>query len=92
MPFPMLLRNVTLWTDRYCMLGPKATLPCVPPSLRHAYPPKYDASCHSEQSLVLHISRNGVERMLSRALNDAEVWKERAIVMLKELRAIQAKK
>jgi hypothetical protein len=92
MPLPMLLRNVTLWTDRYCMFGPKATMSCVPPSLRHAYPPKYDASCHSEQSLVLHTSRNGVEGMLSRALKDAEVWKERARVTLKELRAIQAEK
>ena len=92
MPLPMLLRNVTLWTDRYCMFGPKATMSCVPPSLRHAYPPKYDASCHSEQSLVLHTSRNGVEGILSRALKDAEVWKERARVALKELRAIQAEK
>jgi hypothetical protein len=65
---------------------------CIPPSLRHAYPPKYDARCHSEQSLVLHTSRNGVEGMLSRALNDAKVWKERALVVLKELRAIQAEK
>jgi hypothetical protein len=28
--------------------------------------------------------------MLSRALKDAEVWKERALVALKELRAIKA--
>jgi hypothetical protein len=92
MPLPMLLRNVTLWTDQYCMFGPKATMPYVPPSLRHAYPPMYDASCHSEQSLVLHTSRNGVEGMLLRALKDAKVWKERALVALKELRAIKAKK
>ena len=27
MPLPMLMRNVTLWTERYCMYGPKATMP-----------------------------------------------------------------
>lgn len=30
MPLPILMRNVTLWTERYCMYGPKATIPCSP--------------------------------------------------------------
>ena len=85
MPLPMLLRNVTLWEDRYCMYGSKATLPCVPPSLGHAYPPMYVTRHPIEQPLVLHTTRNGVEGMLSRALDDAEMWKSTALAALKEV-------
>lgn len=85
MPLPMLLRNVTLWTDRYCMYGSKATMPCVPPTLRHAYPPPYLVKCPSEQPLVLHTMKSGVEGVLARALNDVEMWKGTALSTLKEL-------
>ncbi|KAL7536344.1 hypothetical protein ACHAXR_007096, partial [Thalassiosira sp. AJA248-18] len=84
MPLPMLLRNVTLWTDRYCMYGAKATMPCMPPSLHHSYPPLYTAQCPKEQLLVLHTIRNGVEGPLHRALDDVDMWKETALAALKE--------
>ena len=87
MLLPMLLRNVTLWTDRFCMYNSKAMMPCIPTSLR--YPPTFVATCRSDRSLVLHTSRNVFDGMLSRALKDVEVWKERASVALKELREIK---
>ncbi len=87
MPLPMLLRNVTLWTDRYCMYGSKATMPCVPPSLGHAYPPMYMTS----GSLVLHTMKNGVEG-LSRALDDVEMWKETALSALNEVKELKKEK
>ena len=40
--------------------------------------------------MVLHTSRNRLEGMLSRALKDVEVWKERASAVSKELREITA--
>lgn len=89
MPLPMLLRNVTLWTDRYCMHGAKATMPCVPPSLGHAYPPMYLARPPTEQPLVLHTMRNGAEGMLSRALEDVEMWKSTALAALKEVKELK---
>ena len=92
MPLPMLLRNVTLWTDRHCMYGSKATMPCVPPTLRHAYPPSYMVSCPSEQQLVLHTMRAGAEGALARALNDVETWKETALSALKELMELKKEK
>lgn len=92
MPLPMLLRNVTLWTDRHCMYGSKATMPCVPPTLRHAYPPSYMVSCPSEQQLVLHTMRAGAEGALARALNDVEMWKETALSALKELMELKKEK
>ena len=91
MPLPMLLRNVTLWTDRYCMYGSKATLPCVPPSLGHAYPPLYLMRYPTEQPLVLHTTRNGIEGMLSRALEDADMWKSAALSALKEVSEMKKK-
>ena len=30
MPLPMLLRNVTLWSQRHCVFSPKPTLKCMP--------------------------------------------------------------
>ena len=84
MPLPMLLRNVTLWTDRYCMYGAKSTLPCVPPSLSDAYPPSYVATCPTEQPIVLHTTRNSTD-VLKRALDDAEMWKTTALAALKEV-------
>lgn len=38
MPFPSLMRNVTLWVDRHCMYGPKATLRSLPTYLER--PPR----------------------------------------------------
>lgn len=91
MPLPMLLRNVTLWTDRHCMYGAKATVPNVPPSLGHAYPPTYLARPPTEQPLVVHTTRNGVEGMLSRALEDVDMWKETALAALKEVKELKMK-
>lgn len=91
MPLPMLLRNVTLWTDRYCMYGSKATMPCVPPSLQHAYPPLYIARYPTEQPLVLQTIRNGFEGMLQRALEDVDMWKGTAMAALKEAKELKEK-
>lgn len=91
MPLPMLLRNVTLWTDRYCMYGSKASMPCVPPSLGRAYPPSYVANHPTEPPLALHTMRSGVEGMLSRALDDVEMWKSTALAALKEAKELKEK-
>jgi len=88
MPLPMLLRNVTLWTDRYCMYGSKSTLPCIPPSLSNAYPPTYVARCPTEQPMALHTTRNSTE-VLKRALDDAEMWKTTALAALKEVNELK---
>jgi len=93
MPLPMLLRNVTLWTDRYCMYGAKATTPCVPPSSNHrySYPPVYTVQCPTEQPVVLHTVRNGVEGALQRALEDVEMWKGTALAALTEVKELKKK-
>lgn len=84
MPLPMLLRNVTLWTDRLSMYGAKAVIPCVPPGL-YSFPPQYLARSHMEQPLVLHTTRDGVEGTLRRALEDVEMWRGAALAALKEV-------
>jgi len=91
MPLPMLMRNVALWTDRYCMYGAKSTMPCVPPSLRHAYPPIYVAKCPTEQPLILHTVRNSVEGTLQRAMEDVEMWRETALAALQEVKELKKK-
>ena len=78
MPLPMLLRNVTLWTDRYCMYGAKATVPCVPPASGR-YPPRDTVRCPvMEQPVALHTMRQADER-LRRALDDVDMWKAAAL-------------
>ena len=88
MPLTMLLRNVTLWTDRYCMYGGKSSLPCVPPTLSNTYPPSYVVRCPTEQPMVLHTTRNSTE-VLKRALDDAEMWKTTALAALKEVNELK---
>lgn len=39
--------------------------------------------------MVLHSVRNGVEAALSRALDDAEMWKETALAALNEVKALK---
>ena len=86
MPLPMLLRNVTLWTDRYCMYGSKATMPCVPSSLHHTYL----AQSPNEQPMVLHTAQNGgVEGTMRRALEDVDMWKTTALAALKEVKELK---
>lgn len=90
MPLPMLLRNVTLWTDRYCMYGAKATMPCVPPSCKHSFPPVYNVQPPSEQQMALHSVRNVADGALQKALEDAEMWKDTALAALKEVKELKA--
>ncbi|KAL7520904.1 hypothetical protein ACHAWX_005598 [Stephanocyclus meneghinianus] len=90
MPLPMLLRNVSLWTDRFCMYGAKATIPCVPPGLWQ-YPLDYTAKSGEEQPLVLHTSRGPGEGLLGKALDDVYMWKEKALVALEELEKLKKK-
>lgn len=93
MPLPALLRNVTLWTDRYCMYGAKAAMPCVS---MNGSPPPFAVGRSSEPTLALHTTRNeALESALRRALDDAEMWKETALAALgeaKELKKNQAPK
>ena len=83
MPLPMLLRNVVLWTDRFCMHGPKATLPCAPPGAPDR-PPPCVAGGASERPFVLHTAGDGAEAALRRASDDAERWRETALAAMKE--------
>jgi hypothetical protein len=88
MPLPVLLRNVTLWTDRHCMYGAKATVPCAP----CAGPPTYVARCPKEPPLALHTAKDGAEGTLRRALEDAEMWKETAMAALREVKELKKEK
>lgn len=79
MPLPMLLRNVTLWTDRLCMYGAKANIPCMPPG--------NDFDRHS----TLHTSVDETAESLKSALSDANMWKETALAALKEVEELKKK-
>jgi len=79
MPLPMLLRNVTVWVDRLCMYGPKATIPCLPPGLGVVPPPSFSGRSRLELPAGLHTTKDGAESALRRALADAEMWKETAL-------------
>jgi len=79
MPLPMLLRNVTLWTDRLCMYGAKATTPCMSPGT--------DFDRHS----TLHTSVDETVESLKRAVSDTNMWKETALAALKEVEELKEK-
>jgi hypothetical protein len=49
MPLPTLLRNVTLWADRHCMHGPKATLRWLPADMS---PPGGDFESDQQASFI----------------------------------------
>mmetsp|Transcript_9727 Transcript_9727/g.19813 ORF Transcript_9727/g.19813 Transcript_9727/m.19813 type:complete len:133 (+) Transcript_9727:1188-1586(+) len=85
MPLPMLLRNVTLWVDRFCMYGAKASIPCMPHGLQ--YPPQYFLRNHS----ILHTVGCGAESVLRRALEVAEMWRGTALNALKEVEDLRKK-
>ena len=90
MPLPMLLRNVTLWVDRFCMYGGKASIPCVSHGL-HPYQPQYIANNNMEQASVIYTVRAGAEGILRRALEDAEMWRGTALSALKEVEELRKK-
>eukprot|EP00984_Skeletonema_dohrnii_P021855 scaffold11034_cov155-Skeletonema_dohrnii-CCMP3373.AAC.5 len=79
MPLSMLLRNVTLWTDRLCMYGAKATTPCLPPGT--------ELDRHS----TLHTSVDETADSLKRAVSDTNMWKETALSALKEVEELKKK-
>jgi len=79
MPLSMLLRNVTLWTDRLCMYGAKATTPCLPPGT--------ELDRHS----TLHTSGDETADLLKRAVSDTNMWKETALSALKEVEELKKK-
>mmetsp|Transcript_14519 Transcript_14519/g.30004 ORF Transcript_14519/g.30004 Transcript_14519/m.30004 type:complete len:435 (+) Transcript_14519:2241-3545(+) len=85
MPLPMLLRNVTLWVDRFCMYGAKASIPCTLHGLQ--YPPQYFLRNHS----ILHTVGCGAESVLRRALEVAEMWRGTALNALKEVEELRKK-
>lgn len=78
MPLPTLLRNVTVWTDRLCMYGAKATIPCVP----RQRPSKHVVQSRDEQPVVLHtVDRNTLE--------EGNAWKKKAISALKDVEELK---
>jgi len=79
MPLPMLLRNVTLWTDRLCMYGAKATIPCMPPGIE------------LDRDLTLHTAVDEMADSLRRAIADTHMWKETALAALKEVEELKKK-
>jgi len=91
MPLPVLMRNIALWTDRYCMYGAKATVPCAPPGAECAGLPTYAVQSPMEPPLVLHTARDGADATLRRALEDAEMWKETAMSALREVKELKEK-
>lgn len=50
MPLPTLLRNMTLWTDRHCMHGPKATTRWLPACVAAERPPFFSGSSNDQPS------------------------------------------
>lgn len=93
MPLPMLLRNVTLWTDRHSMHGAKATVPCVPPGLGSSggrNPPAYVVRPPGERPVALHATGDAdAGAALKRATDDAEMWKETALAALREVQQLK---
>lgn len=86
MPLPMLLRNVTLWTDRLCMYGSKAIIPCSPPRLSSS---QYTVKSGDEQPVELHTAKDVSARALKRAMDDVEIWRVTAIAALKEVEELK---
>jgi hypothetical protein len=79
MPLPMLLRNVTLWTDRLSMYGAKATIPCMPQG-------------HLDMGgSTLHTSSNEVTDSLQQAIAISHMWRETALAALKDIEALKKK-
>ena len=90
MPLPILLRNVTLWTDRFCMYGAKASLPCVPYSLLR-YPMNCSVQSCNEQPLVLYTASGPVNEVVEKASEENEQWRETALAALKEVEELKKK-
>ena len=63
MPLPSLLRNVTLWVDRFCMHGAKPTVRCFPPDL---------SDCNSITNGQTDTALLGTESLTEKALNVAQ--------------------
>jgi myotubularin-related protein 1/2 len=79
MPLPMLLRNVTLWTDRLCMYGAKATTPCMPQGIE------------LDWNSTLHTAVDETADSFQRAMADMQMWKETALAALKEVDELKKK-
>jgi len=79
MPLPTLLRNVTLWTDRHCMHGPKPTLRC---ALGHISSKESEMALHGNYDLYNH--------MLEEAVLKAQKWQRIAEEKEEELQLLKA--
>ncbi len=79
MPLPTLLRNVTLWTDRFCMHGAKPTSRCQ----LQEYDPVQGLG--EEEQLLFNGSGNYFEKALSTAQEQASTWKKIAEEKDKEI-------
>jgi len=71
MPLSSLLRNVTLWVDRFCMHGAKPTVRCLPPAVTDCY-----SKPHGEFDQVLHGAGDFNEQALDSAKSEAARWKD----------------
>jgi len=94
MPLPTLLRNVTLWTDRHCMYGPKATVRCMPEELE-----QYCTGLNSGEGSHVVVAKDRapllstndiVDGELKRAMEEVEKWKNIAKSYLEELDILKA--
>lgn len=90
MPLPTLLRNVTLWIDRFCMYGPKATVRCSPLKLN----PQQEYIRNMKTSFIhknVGKCQNTCDQYtLKCAIEEAKTWKKIAELKRKELVLIKS--
>ncbi len=71
MPLPSLLRNVTLWVDRHCMHGAKATLRSIP-----VFNDSENSVSDHEKQYPLHGAMDFKDNSIKMAWEEASRWKE----------------
>ena len=89
MPLPMLLRNVTLWTDRLCMYGAKAAIPSIPRNLLSCH--HKEVQSQDKEPVILHSVVDVDVRTLNKAIEEANEWKSKALAALKEIEELKKK-
>ena len=104
MPLPSLLRNVTLWSDRHCMYGPKATDGCLDADL-DAYLKKKDKAVTKKEDGMkeaapnatawteptLCTSRDSDRAALRMTMEELEKWKKIAETRTMEVETLKKK-
>lgn len=85
MPLSCLLRNVTLWTDRFCMYSSKPTDRCLPPEMSSAF-----ANLTKTDQVIGRVGRYD-DLELERVQADVTKWKEHARQKDEEIFALKQK-